>query len=63
MPSAGLKPTVPASAWPQTYALDRKATGFFCIYISFPQEINVGSRLNGQTGSPHIDMSLAVSFT
>jgi len=63
MPSAGLEPTIPASEWPQTNALDRKATGIGCACISFPHEIHVGSRLNGQTGSPDIDMSLAVSFT
>jgi hypothetical protein len=27
MPSAGLEPTIPASKRPQTYALDRAATG------------------------------------
>jgi hypothetical protein len=27
MPSAGFEPANPASKWPQTYALDRAATG------------------------------------
>ena len=27
MPSVGFEPTVPAGEWPQTYALDRAATG------------------------------------
>ena len=26
-PSAGFEPTIPASEWPQTHALDRAATG------------------------------------
>ena len=60
---AGLEPTIPASEWPQTYALDRAATGIGCVCISFPHEIHVGNRLDGETGSPDIDMSLAVSFT
>jgi hypothetical protein len=27
MPPAGFEPAIPAVKWPQTYALDRKATG------------------------------------
>jgi hypothetical protein len=27
MPSAVLEPAIPATKWPQTYALDRAATG------------------------------------
>jgi hypothetical protein len=27
MPPVGFEPTIPASAWPQTYALDRAGTG------------------------------------
>ena len=27
MPLAGFEPTIPASEWPQTHALDRSATG------------------------------------
>jgi len=34
MPSAGLEPTIPASEWPQSYALDRTATGIGCVFIS-----------------------------
>jgi len=30
MTPAGFKPTIPASERPQTYALDRVATGFGC---------------------------------
>jgi hypothetical protein len=33
MPSVGLEPTIPASARPQTYALDRAATGIgLCVF-------------------------------
>ena len=27
MPTAGFEPAIPASEWPQTYALDHAATG------------------------------------
>jgi hypothetical protein len=27
MPSAGIEPAIPATKWPQTYALDRADTG------------------------------------
>ena len=27
MPSVGFEPTIPSGEWPQTYALDRAATG------------------------------------
>jgi hypothetical protein len=30
MPPVGFEPTIPANAWPQTYALDRVATGEAC---------------------------------
>jgi hypothetical protein len=33
MPLAGFEPTIPASARPQTYALDRAATGIGNIYF------------------------------
>jgi hypothetical protein len=35
MPPVGFEPTIPASARPQTYALDRAATGIdkYCIYL------------------------------
>jgi hypothetical protein len=36
------EPTIPASAWPQTYALDRVAIGI-CILTYFdPQQIIIG---------------------
>jgi hypothetical protein len=36
MPTAGFEPTIPASEPPQTYALDRAATGIgFCVYPWF----------------------------
>jgi hypothetical protein len=31
-PKAGFEPTTPAIKWPQTYALDRAATGIGCMY-------------------------------
>jgi hypothetical protein len=31
-PPVGFEPTIPASARPQTYALDRAATGSYCLY-------------------------------
>jgi hypothetical protein len=37
MPPVGFKPTIPASARPQTYALDRKATGIglsYCLLLN-----------------------------
>jgi hypothetical protein len=33
MPLSGFEPTVPASEWPQTYALDSAATGIVLKYI------------------------------
>jgi hypothetical protein len=30
MPPVVFEPTIPTSAWPQTYALDRAATGLGC---------------------------------
>jgi hypothetical protein len=36
MPPAGFKPTIPASARPQTHALDRAATGIGSLYITVP---------------------------
>jgi hypothetical protein len=34
MPQAGLKPVIPATKLPQTYALDRAATGIGTMYFS-----------------------------
>jgi hypothetical protein len=45
MPPVGFEPTIPTSARPQTYALDRAATGigFVGLYISL---FNVFLKLN-----------------
>jgi hypothetical protein len=37
MPSEGFEPTIPASERPQTYALDRTATGIG-LYIMWPND-------------------------
>jgi hypothetical protein len=34
MPPVGFEPTIPAGAWPQTYALDRAATGIGLLYVT-----------------------------
>jgi len=36
MPPVGFEPTISAGERPQTYALDRAATGTGCIYKSTP---------------------------
>jgi hypothetical protein len=40
MPLEGFEPTIPVSARPRTYALDRAATGIDHLY-SLPENINV----------------------
>jgi hypothetical protein len=61
MPQAGFEPAIPATKYPQAYALDRAATGisqFFCLpYISSPFKISgmegrtllMGDQLNDRT--------------
>ena len=48
MPSAGFEPTIPASEWPQTYALDRirdvkptKRTVMFIRYLHYSITLNI----------------------
>jgi TM2 domain-containing membrane protein YozV len=49
MPAVGLEPTIPASARPQTYALDRTATGIgtlsiiWVIFFAFKMLINTAA--------------------
>jgi len=33
MPPLGFKPTISAGEWPQTYALDRAATGIGIVFL------------------------------
>jgi hypothetical protein len=40
MPSAGFEPAIPATKRPQTYALDRAATGIGLLYYYYDQFIN-----------------------
>ena len=40
MPLAGFEPTIPASEWLQTHALDHAATGIGMHCITFPNQKN-----------------------
>ena len=57
MPPAGFEPTIPVSERPQTYALDRAATGTDKVIFSF-----IKSRFNEQTPPPTTCVSVRVCF-
>ena len=50
MPPEGLEPTIPASERPQTYALDRAATGIGFMYCRYAKHDNA-SEANNQCES------------
>jgi hypothetical protein len=46
MPSTGFEPAIPAIQWPQTYALERTATGVGCIII-----VSDKTKIDGMAGA------------